>query len=345
MNGPVDPSNRRLRRQGIEWAARFTARTARVVAACMFRRWRDRVRAPFEDLFARMPAPERDALARRHWLYRAEYLAAQMRLGWLEPQELREFCLTRVDLEGFGELENVSPGEAVVAFSAHYGHFLLATLCLILRSPKHMRIHILYNAPPVTGLLPTVQELLPMLGRPVESIHIDHAGTLRALRALRRGDLVILLADHVPFDGSEIHIPFLGRLMTAMRGTAFLALRSNARLLPFYGFLRGRDRFTVRVEPSLRLARTGSEEQDLYETTAGVFASIERQVLAHPEQWLFWDRVMGQIAENVAPPAGREDTGLQLERLAEGLDASQTPAAALIQRVAAELRGSRSGVA
>lgn len=108
---------------------------------------------------------------------------------------------------------------------------------------------------------------------------------LRSLRWLHEGGILAMLTDLDIKRMKGIHIPFLGKNAHTTTAPARLALKSAARLLPFF-IIRDRHGYHIeldrQIDPSLM---TGSEEEQIREVTMEMNGAIERAIRRHPSQW------------------------------------------------------------
>ena len=114
------------------------------------------------------------------------------------------------------------------------------------------------------------------------------AAARKALRILREGGTIGILADlnTQPYEG--VFVPFFGRLACTTTGIATLALRTGAAVVPAYmPWDESRKRYVIHFEAQLELVRTGDYKHDVEINTARFTAAIERQVRAYPDQWLW----------------------------------------------------------
>ncbi|HEY1404180.1 MAG TPA: hypothetical protein VGB05_08650, partial [Pyrinomonadaceae bacterium] len=100
---------------------------------------------------------------------------------------------------------------------------------------------------------------------------------------------------------------FFGGLTVAMGGTAFFALKSNARLLPAYCWRSERGRFVLRYDAPIELSRTGNLNEDIYHTSVSIFANMQAQLTAAPEHWVYWDRFIDRMAYDMEVKLPREN--------------------------------------
>ncbi|MGH9943740.1 MAG: lysophospholipid acyltransferase family protein [Pyrinomonadaceae bacterium] len=115
-----------------------------------------------------------------------------------------------------------------------------------------------------------------------------NAAARAALKILREGGTLGILADLNTQRREGVFVPFFGHLACTTSSVAVLALRTDATVIPACAvWEESRQRFVFRGGPILELIRTGDAEQDLLLNTAQFTAALERQIRAYPEQWLW----------------------------------------------------------
>lgn len=102
-------------------------------------------------------------------------------------------------------------------------------------------------------------------------------------RALDKHVMTILM--DVPHDKSKkggVELPFLGKTASFPLGIAKIARQTNALIFPYY-VLESRQGLDINFSPAL-------EAVDLSETEImqHLVGLLEKQILAHPEQWWLW---------------------------------------------------------
>lgn len=101
--------------------------------------------------------------------------------------------------------------------------------------------------------------------------------------ALRRGDIVCLLADR-DIEGTGVATDFFGEITTLPSGPAVLGLRTGAPVLPAAVYFDGRRHHAV-VRPPLPVERRDGFRADVARVTAALAGELEELVRAAPDQW------------------------------------------------------------
>lgn len=96
---------------------------------------------------------------------------------------------------------------------------------------------------------------------------------------------VMALLIDVPYEQSKegcIELPFLGKSARFPTGIAKIARKTNALIVPYY-VLESRQGLDVNFFPGLEAADLS--ETEIMQQLVGL---LEKQILAHPEQWWLW---------------------------------------------------------
>jgi KDO2-lipid IV(A) lauroyltransferase len=122
------------------------------------------------------------------------------------------------------------------------------------------------------------------------------------LAALARNRVVGLLIDQDIGDIPGVFVHFFGRPAWTPSGAASLALHRRCPIVPAFAHRRADGSHVVEVHPPLPEPAPGPKEDRVAELTAAATAAIERQVRAHPEQWVWLHRRWRR--QPSAPPTG-----------------------------------------
>lgn len=242
------------------------------------------------------------AVARRHLheLYVAGL--AWQRLRASDGPSIARFVERRTTLADDGRLRQLADSDApVVFFTPHYGLPALAGAHIAYALAGRKRYNTFFASPDDNPTTAGFREFFDRLGTGVACIMAGERAAVTALKALRRGEALSMQPD--VFDNrhaSAAVVPFLGGLAFAMTGTAHLAIRAGARVVPLYAWrdTASRDaRFVVRVHEPLAFEPSGEMDADAYRLTALIHRHMESQILAAPEHWLYW----GAFASRTVP--------------------------------------------
>jgi len=251
-------------------------------ALALLPRSRKRIRTHLEIAFPDLDQRQRNAIERGCGHHFGLLLAEVAWLWHARPHDLENL----VELEGvenfFGALEG---GSGVIFTTGHCGTWELLSARL-----------------PIAGVpLTTAARRLddPRLDRLVnamrgrfgtEIILRGPAAGKQMVRALAGNRVAALLIDQDIRNIPGVFVPFFGRPAWTPSGGAMLAIRRGCPVVP--GFIHRRPDGThiAEIHPPLPIPADGSLEDRVEELTAAATAVIERQIRAHPEQWVWMHR-------------------------------------------------------
>jgi KDO2-lipid IV(A) lauroyltransferase len=173
-------------------------------------------------------------------------------------------------------------GHGVIMLSGHYGNWEL------------MGEMLAESGFPVTVIARDSQERFTasLINRAREShgMEVLEREDARAmLRALRSGRILGILPDQHAAGGSIV-VDFLGRPAATAVGPATLAARTGALMVPSFCRRQPDGTFQAVFYPPLPLVASGDREADVHANTILVNQALEKEILAHPEQWLWLHR-------------------------------------------------------
>lgn len=176
-------------------------------------------------------------------------------------------------------IEGLARGKGVLALTAHVGNFeMMAAAC----AARGYTISVIARDADDAQMNEVINAIRESKGYTVLPRKV---AARKSITALRRNELVGVLPDQNNNRG--IFVPFMGRLAASSPGPAFIALHSDAAILPIFVHRDSDNNHTIDVYPELNVKRTGDRDLDLYELTYQMHSAIERAVRAHPDQW-FW---------------------------------------------------------
>jgi KDO2-lipid IV(A) lauroyltransferase len=175
----------------------------------------------------------------------------------------------------------LAEGRGVVAFSCHLDNWELLARRVALEGLPLATVAKKANDPRLTELLVRSRRATG-----IDSVWRDDPSAVReVVRRLRRGDIVAVLVDQ-DTDVASHFVPFFGRPARTPRTLSDLAVREGAAVV----FAR-----IHRIGPATHRALVTrvpvpaqpDRERASLELTRAVTEAIEREVRAHPEQWVW----------------------------------------------------------
>jgi Kdo2-lipid IVA lauroyltransferase/acyltransferase len=112
----------------------------------------------------------------------------------------------------------------------------------------------------------------------------------RAIRAvvksLENNECVGILFDQDPGLANGVFVDFFGRLTCTSKGLAFLALKTDAPVVPVF-IARKEMNYLVEFGNEIPLTKTSNREEDLIANTLAYSKALEEFIRRYPDQW-FW---------------------------------------------------------
>jgi lauroyl/myristoyl acyltransferase len=261
----------------------------------------------------------------RRAIFESEYERKQ--LDVMPPAQLRDFCRERVEIEG-GEHFHAAceSAEPVVLFTPHYGSFAIGTMRAAMDIAPYKQFSIFYDSPEKNPTTHIYKGFFDRLDVGTKVLYNDRTAILAGARALKKGGVLGIMPDVYEYNLGLMYVPFFGGLTVTMGGTAFFALKANARLLPAYCWRRQHGHFVVRYDPPIELSATGNLAEDIYHTTVRIFANLEAQFTRAPEHWIYWDRFSARMSYDLDGklPRGDESWAEQFTKFRRALATEQS---------------------
>jgi KDO2-lipid IV(A) lauroyltransferase len=109
-----------------------------------------------------------------------------------------------------------------------------------------------------------------------------------AMKILRDGGILGILADVNVHPKEGVFVPFFGVDACTTSGAALMAIRSNALIFPtFCVWQKDEGRYKFVHGDVIAPADTGDRKRDIVETTAAFTAEIEKIIREYPDQWMW----------------------------------------------------------
>ncbi len=228
----------------------------------------------------------------------------------LDPDSLAKFITQRVSIDSVAPLEDViGSNRPLVICAPHYGACLVGLLAAINLFRGHKEVFLFYDRERQDSRL---RQLFLRAGMSESMLLGGFAGIVTALRALDRGQALIMLPDVFDDVSNTIVVPFFGRLLRVAPGTAALALRSRALIVPV--FPAPDVRFGVRLAVGQPIDSATFAERDrrqaIFALSCWIFREIEQRLRRTPEHWHYWD-MLPRVSTCLARPLYRDAGSVQ----------------------------------
>jgi KDO2-lipid IV(A) lauroyltransferase len=235
-------------------------------------------------------------IIKRHYRSNYQRMVGTIHISSTSRDERIRYLETHVEIRGAEQFRAAcESSDSLLFFTPHYGDYVIGCLRGILEVARFKRLSIFYDPPEKNPATVMYKRLIDSLGCDVNVLYNDKTAVLKGLRAMRNGGALAIMPDVYEINGNAMCVPFFDRLMVAMGGTAFFALKGNARLIPAFCYRRSASRFVLQLDASIEISRTGNFQEDLYRTTVNIFNSIEKQLRVLPEHWAYWNSVQDRF--------------------------------------------------
>jgi len=240
-------------------------------------------------------------LAQAHYGHLWRLFGEFLKFRWLS--QARKTALVRVEnIEGL--VAAVNQGKGVLVLTGHFGNWEVATIAGIGNYPEvRGRFHFVRRAIKPKWLDALVTRRFNQAGFGV----LPKRGSLDAILAtLAAGDMIVFPFDQHARPPDGIEVDFFGHPAWTFKSLAIIALATGAPVLPATSWREPDGRHVLRFEDALSPIELPNTNDAIRANTRAYNATLERLILARPEQWYWvhrrWKVVPGRGA--VAGKAG-----------------------------------------
>ena len=257
-----------------------------------------------------------------HW-YLQKLVVAHTIRGLDRPNTMA--LVRAIDNTDYSDIQQLidSPSGVLVTIP-HHAHYILSMTALAENLGMHRKVNVFYGQPATHKGNVAFDQLHQLLfagdGSGVVVIHDNRQGLAKAIKGLKNGEIVFIMPDAFQDEDATVMVPFCGRLMNTMLGTAILARKTNSWILPTVSMTHGaglgfKTRFGNRIDHP---ATKGMELTD--EQTRVADYGVTRRMFAQFEAWMsgqlyYWQNVRGHFA------AGSSEELVRYDMLSQSLDA------------------------
>jgi KDO2-lipid IV(A) lauroyltransferase len=228
-------------------------------------------RINLEKCFPRMPAAERDRLARAHFRAFTRAFIEQGILWWSSRERIEKL----VTVEGLETLSALS-GSRIILFAPHFVGFEATLARLALEFPVAMMYSRqkdpLFEARLLAGRTRFGGVMFPR-----------QAGIKTGIQVIESGALYYYLPDLDFGPKRSVFVPFFGVPAATVTGLAYIARTTGAAVVPCVTRMLPGGGYVARLYPAWRGFPSGDEVGD----ARRMMAFVEERVLEMPEQY-FW---------------------------------------------------------
>lgn len=215
----------------------------------------------------------------------------EMGMAWLWP--VRRTLKKIREVHNQSVLEDaVAQGRGVILIAPHLGNWEVLNLWLSARYP----FTAMYKPPRLKLMDDLIKRMRARLG--TRMAPADTRGVRMVMKALRRGEMVGILPDQEPDEGSGIHVPFFGIPALTMKLLPQLAAQTGAVVICGYAERLPR---AEGFDLHFVAAEEGINSKDLEQAAAAMNRSIESCVRALPAQYQWEYRRFSHQPEGEPP--------------------------------------------
>ncbi len=197
----------------------------------------------------------------------------------------------------------LATGRPLIFATPHFGACVLGCLALSRRLQGQRRFALLYQRDPRNAGL---RSLFLRAGA-AAALLSGTTGVVRALQVLGAGGAIATMPDVFDDLTDTVAVPLLGRWLRVASGTAYLAARSEALIVPGYVQTERGPRVCVDLAKPIDAREYTSRDlrQTIFTLTRRLFAEFESGLKRAPEHWLYWDR-LPRVSTPLAGPSTAE---------------------------------------
>jgi len=243
-----------------------------------------------------------------HWYIQKRAVAGA--IGGMDKAKATAF-MAAIDRTDYSPAQLlIQSRSGVVVAIPHHAHYILTMTALAAHVGRHRPVKVFY-ASPTTNKGNLVFDTLHALlfsdhGSGVDVIHNNRQGLASAIKALNNGEIVFIMPDAYEDVTATMMLPFCGRLTNVMLGTAALARKTDAWILPVVSRKLGPGlgfgaHFGTPIHPSASGGRLTAEQERIvnYGLMRQLFAQFEA-VMA--KELLLWQSLRQHVEAGPVVP-------------------------------------------
>lgn len=213
--------------------------------------------------------------------------------------------ISACDRTDYGGLRSVLESDnGVLIAIPHHAHYIFTMIALAERIRVHRLVYVFYGQPGThrgNELFDHLHQRIWGNEARVEVIHDNRQGMAKAIKGLKNGAVVIIMPDVFQNESDTLVVRFCGRALNVMMGTATLARKTGAWILPAVSTRHGRGlsfmtRFGKRIDYQSLSAQSKSTASRIadYGVTHMLFKQFEDFMST---ELLYWQNVRQYLAQ------------------------------------------------
>lgn len=210
-----------------------------------------------------------------------------------------------VDYTDYSELSRITSDDSGVLIAVpHHGHYIFSIINLAEQLRHHRQVLVFYGQAKThqgNEVFDALHSVIWGDGQGVEVIHDTRQGMAKAIRGLKNGAAVVIMPDVFQREEDTLIIPFCGRPMNVMLGTAMLARKTGAWILPAVACQHGpamgfKTWFGKRIDHAAHEGDVSSVATRIrdYQATRALFGEYESVMSSELMYWQFVRQFLSQ---------------------------------------------------
>ncbi len=218
------------------------------------------------------------AIARGVYRHVAIVAAEFFEFPYITKETLSEW----VEFEGLENFNDaLAEKKGILSVLAHFGNWELMPIVLPMAAQP---AHIIYR--------PLDSPILDDMMAWVRTLHgntlIAKEGSAKTIRRLLgKNKVIAILSDQNVAAREGVFVDFFGRPACTAVGTAVLAMRTGAPVIPAFMPRMENGKYKFIIKPAVEITVTGNDEADILTNTQRFTRVVEDMVREYPDQW-FW---------------------------------------------------------
>jgi KDO2-lipid IV(A) lauroyltransferase len=118
------------------------------------------------------------------------------------------------------------------------------------------------------------------------------------MKLLKENKIVVILGDQREKSSRGVFVELFGTKVSTSKGTAMIAMKTGAAVIPAYSVRRGFLRYTFVCGSPLEMERKGNIEELVEKNTRKINAFLEGIITKYPDEWFWVHRRWGRRSKD-----------------------------------------------
>jgi lauroyl/myristoyl acyltransferase len=233
---------------------------------------------------------DQNDLFRRHKIYNNFHIWLTYLYGLLSDRHRKSFISKYVQFLPTKELDELlAAKKPIIIILPHKGYHIFTAFALqYYFKANKASFHSFFDSESKNKFNRIFIKIFNSDPCPIPMLHNNTRDLVKAIRILKSGGIVSMFPDVFDFKGAFITTKLFGEVYSAMTGTAYLALKSNATIVPVDSSYRN-GKICISILPALDLSncQKGTEALQLRQLTDATFQSLQSIIEKNPAEWQY----------------------------------------------------------